>query len=65
MHNLYFKRLLDDYFVVQSHLGVSLFVLLIPSVTCNCSRNAKSQLEAVIEHLVEGRANPGELVCMQ
>jgi len=24
-----------------------------------------SQPEAVIEHLVEGRANPGELRCMQ
>jgi len=30
-----------------------------------CSRNVKSWLEAVIEHLVEGRANPEELSCMQ
>ena len=28
------------------------------------SRNTKSGPEAVIEHLVEGRANPGELRCM-
>jgi len=30
-----------------------------------CRGNAKSQLEAVIEHLVGGRANPGELRCTQ
>jgi len=30
-----------------------------------CSRNAKSWLKPVIEHLVEGRASPGELSCMQ
>lgn len=30
-----------------------------------CSRNAKSQPEAVMEHLGEGRASPGQLRCMQ
>ena len=30
-----------------------------------CSGSKKSQPEAVIEHLVEGRAKPGELRCMQ
>jgi len=29
-----------------------------------CGGNAKSQLEAVIQHLVEVRANQGELSCM-
>jgi len=30
-----------------------------------CSGNAQSQPETVIEHLVEGRANPGDLRCKQ
>jgi len=38
---------------------------MIIRVNALCSRNAKSWPEAVIEHLVEGRANPGELRCMQ
>ena len=43
----------------------AVWVLLGLSCMECCSGNAKSRPEAVIEHLVEGRANPGELRRMQ
>ena len=50
---------------VWGYFGVLVGWLFYVLLFGDCSRNAQSRPEGVVEHLVEGRANPGELRCMQ